>query len=85
MGDPTSEVGYTPAMPRREYHEVHEGHVVTLGKKILLLLLLLLIMLTDGGNAANEAKSSRFGLRTKKRKENRFHQADTEISCRATR
>jgi len=29
MGVPTSEVGYTPAMPRRENHEVHKdmwGH-----------------------------------------------------------
>ena len=29
MGVPTSEVGYTPAMPRREDHEVHKdmwGH-----------------------------------------------------------
>jgi len=24
MGGPTSEVGYTPAMPRREDHEVHK-------------------------------------------------------------
>ena len=30
MGVPTSEVGYTPAMPRREDHEVHKGHVVAL-------------------------------------------------------
>jgi len=33
MGVPTSEVSYTPAMPRREDHEVHEGHVVALEKK----------------------------------------------------
>ena len=33
MGVPTSEVGYTPAMPRREDHEVHKGHVVALGGK----------------------------------------------------
>ena len=25
MGVPTSEVGYTPAMPRRKDHEVHKG------------------------------------------------------------
>jgi len=31
MGVPTSEVGYTPAMPRKEDHEVHKGHVVALG------------------------------------------------------
>ena len=31
LGVPTSEVGYTPAMPRREDHEVHKGHVVALG------------------------------------------------------
>ena len=33
MGVPTSEVGYTPAMPRREDHEIHKGHVVALEKK----------------------------------------------------
>ena len=33
MGVPTSEVGYTPAMPRREEHEVHKRHVVALEKK----------------------------------------------------
>ena len=33
MGVPTSEVGYTPAMPRREDHEVRKGHVVALEKK----------------------------------------------------
>ena len=33
MGVPTLEVGYTPAMPRREDHEVHKGHVVALGEK----------------------------------------------------
>jgi len=33
MGVPTSEVVYTPAMPRREDHEVHKGHVVALEKK----------------------------------------------------
>ena len=27
MGVPTWEVGYTSAMPRREDHEVREGHV----------------------------------------------------------
>jgi hypothetical protein len=31
MGISTSEVGYNPAMPRREDHEVHKGHVVALG------------------------------------------------------
>ena len=31
MGVQTSEVGFTPAMPRREDHEVHKGHVVALG------------------------------------------------------
>jgi len=30
MGVPTSEVGDTSAMPRREDHEVHKGHVVAL-------------------------------------------------------
>ena len=33
MGVPTSEVGYTPAMPRREDHEVHKGQVVLLEEK----------------------------------------------------
>ena len=33
MGVPTSEVGYTPAMPEREDHEVHKEHVVALDKK----------------------------------------------------
>jgi hypothetical protein len=33
MGVPASEVGYTPAMPRREDHEVHKEHVVKLNKK----------------------------------------------------
>ena len=33
MGVPTSEVGYTSAMPKREDHEVHKGHVVALGRK----------------------------------------------------
>ena len=33
MGFPNSEVGYTPAMPRREDHEVHKGHVVALDQK----------------------------------------------------
>jgi len=27
MGVPTSEVGYTSAIPRREDHEVRQGHV----------------------------------------------------------
>ena len=31
MGVPSSEVGYNPAMPRREEHEDHKGHVVALG------------------------------------------------------
>ena len=33
MGVPNSVVGYTPAMPRREDHEVHKGHVAALGGK----------------------------------------------------
>ena len=33
MGVPTSEVGYNPAMPRREDHEVHNSHVVALEEK----------------------------------------------------
>jgi len=38
MGVPTSEVGYTSAMPRREDHEVRKGHWI---KKILQLKLFL--------------------------------------------
>jgi hypothetical protein len=34
MGIPTSEVGYTLATTRRGDHEVHDGHVVELDKKI---------------------------------------------------
>jgi hypothetical protein len=37
MGVPTSEVSYTPAMHRREDHEVHKGHVVALGVKIIII------------------------------------------------
>ena len=33
MGVPTSEVGYNPAMRRREDHEVHKRHVVALDQK----------------------------------------------------
>ena len=33
MGVPTSEVGYTAAMPRREYHEVHKDMWWNGGKK----------------------------------------------------
>ena len=32
MGVPTSEVGYNFAMPRREDHEVRQGHVGALGR-----------------------------------------------------
>jgi hypothetical protein len=33
MGVPTSEVGYTPAMPRTEDHEVHKRTCGDIGKK----------------------------------------------------
>jgi len=33
MRVPTSEVGYTSAMPRREDHEVRKGHVGALDNK----------------------------------------------------
>jgi hypothetical protein len=36
MDVPTSEVGYTSAITGREDHEVHKGHVVALGKKIII-------------------------------------------------
>ena len=39
MGVPTSEVGYTPAMSRREDHQVHKGHVVALGGQYTVLVL----------------------------------------------
>jgi hypothetical protein len=35
MGFPTSEVGYNSATTGRGDHEVHKGHVVVLGKKII--------------------------------------------------
>jgi hypothetical protein len=35
MGVPTSEVGYTSAMPRREDHEVHKRTCGGIGKKIV--------------------------------------------------
>ena len=35
MGVPTSVVDYASAMPRRDDHEVHKGHVVTLEEKKL--------------------------------------------------
>jgi len=35
MGVPTSEVGYTSAMPRRKDHEVNKGHVAALGGGII--------------------------------------------------
>jgi hypothetical protein len=44
MGVPNSEVGYTPAMPRREDHEVHNENVVALGQKKSFLTVHLIIM-----------------------------------------
>jgi len=41
MGVPASEVGYIPAMPRKEDHEVHKGHVVAMGGKNMYTLKLL--------------------------------------------
>jgi hypothetical protein len=35
MGVPTSEFGYTSATNGWEDHEVHKGHLVALGKKII--------------------------------------------------
>jgi hypothetical protein len=35
MGVPTLEVGYTSATTGRGDHEVHKGHVVALGNKII--------------------------------------------------
>jgi hypothetical protein len=45
MGVPNSEVGYIPAMPRREDHEVHMGHVVTLEKNKYLFYLVYMLLL----------------------------------------
>jgi len=47
MGVPTSEVGYTSAMPRREDHEVRKGHVEGIG----------------GGKKNLSTKQMKFGLR----------------------
>jgi len=53
MGVPTSEVGYTPAMPRREEHEVHKdmwwhwvggGTCGGIGEKKLFIPILYIIM-----------------------------------------
>ena len=41
MGVPTSEVGYTLTMPRREDHEVHKGHVVALEEMLSVVCFLL--------------------------------------------
>ena len=41
MGVPTSEVGYAPAMHRREDHEVHKGHVVALEKKKKIIIIII--------------------------------------------
>jgi len=40
MGVPTSEVGYTPAMPRREDHEVHKRACGGIGPKKNIILLI---------------------------------------------
>jgi len=37
MGVPTSEVGYSFAVPRREDHEVHKDMWGHLGKKLILI------------------------------------------------
>ena len=52
MGVPTSEVGYTPAMPRREDHEVHKGHVVALDQKNTYLFIYLFIYLCFADRAS---------------------------------
>ena len=39
MGVPISEVGYIPAMPRREDHEVHKGLFIYLFIYVFMLLL----------------------------------------------
>jgi len=43
MGVPTSEVGYTPAMPRREDHEVHKRTCGGIEKKNVWSTILLII------------------------------------------
>jgi len=37
MGVPTTEVDLTPAMPRREKHEVHKGHEVALERNVYII------------------------------------------------
>jgi hypothetical protein len=50
MGVPTSEVSYTPAMPRREDHEAHKGHVVALEKNIIIIIIIIIIMYFSAQN-----------------------------------
>jgi len=53
MGVPTSEVGYTPAMPRREDKEVHKamwGHCNKKKKKIWPFLILVTLYVFQGIN-----------------------------------
>jgi len=47
MGVPTSEVGYTSAMPRREDHEVRKGHVGHWTKKKNLFLKIIVRLAED--------------------------------------
>jgi hypothetical protein len=47
MGVPAAEVGHTPAMPRREDHEVHKGHVVALGENIYIYIHIFIYTCTD--------------------------------------
>ena len=44
MGVPTSEVGYTSAIPRMEDHEVPKGHVVAFGEGEVLIQKLYIII-----------------------------------------
>ena len=46
MGVPTSEVSYTPAMPRRGDHEVHKGHVAALGGDVVFFFYFLFFIFT---------------------------------------
>jgi len=57
MGVPTSEVGYTPAMLRREDHEAHKGHVVALEKKNIYILRCTALLMSKHVIICNSSRS----------------------------
>jgi len=72
MGVPTSEVGYTSAIPRREDHEVRKGHVGHWIKKktIDISLILNFSHLLHVSNCLPEDETERFETCRRKKMEN---------------